>query len=205
MNGVEWRRLRAPLVTVGCGLAIAIAVAVAAGWAAAVPVAAICMVAALVYYMVGGTDSDVGALIGSRADERQSSVRLRVRAGAAVVLLVVGAIGGIVSASLARAAWPYAVTVSLGAFCFFVGLAAYGRGGRIRHIGFPSGPSRLDERQSAVLLYALQLAGIVMFIVAAVAGVALSGRAGADSFRVLALVFAVCVLGGFAVSRPRSG
>jgi hypothetical protein len=203
MNAFERRRLRAPLFTAVCGLALAVPVAVVAGWAAGVPVAAIAAVAAGVYYWLGGTDTDIGALIGSRADERQASVRVRVRACAGVVMLAAGAIGGVVSATLGDSAWPYALVVGLGAVCFFAGLTFYRRGGRLADSGFRRGPGvRLDEREAAAVLHALQLAGIVTFLVAAIGGVALSGKSGADSLRILAIVFAVAVIVGFLVFRP---
>jgi hypothetical protein len=203
MNALERRRLRAPLFTAACGLVLTVAVLVVVGWTAAAPVAAVTAVSAIAYYVIGGTDTDVGALIGSRADERQSSVRLWVRAFAAPLFLAMGTIGAVVSAILHRPAWPYALIVGLGAAAFLCGLALYWNGARLNDSGFGGHPgSRLDERQVAILLHALQLAAIVMFLASALGGVALTGTPGAAPLRILASAFAVALVAGFAIFRP---
>jgi hypothetical protein len=204
MSGLQRRRLRAPVFTAACGLALTVAVLVAAGWTAAAPVAAVTVVSAIAYYLIGGTDTDAGALIGSRADERQSTLRLWARAFAGLSLLAMGTVGAIVSAALHRAAWPYALVVGLGAACFLGGLALYRSGVRVTDPGLGlDHRSRLDERQAAIVLHALQLAGIAMFLVAAVGGVALTGTPGADPLRILAIAFALAVVAGLAIFRPR--
>ena len=203
MNDLRRRRLRAPLFTAACGLALAIPVAVTAGWAPAAAIAAIDGTAALAYYWLGGRDSDLGALIAARADERQTTVRLWVRAFAAVALMVVATIGAIASAALGRTSWPYAMIVALGAACFLAGLGFYSRHGHLTDSGVTRhGGSRLDERHAAVLLRALQLAGITMFLAAIAGGLALSGKSGADPLRFLATAFAVAVITGFGLFRP---
>lgn len=205
MSTRQRRRLRAPAFTAAAGLVLAVAVGVAVRWAAAAPVAAIAAAAAVVYYWVGGTDTEIGAMVGARADERQTSVRLRARALAGGVMLVVGAVGGVVAAALHDPVWPYAAIVGLGVACFLAGLAWYGRRGRLDDGGFGPGPgSRLDERQAAVVLHALQLAGVAMFVAAAVAGAALGGEPGDDALRILALVFAGVLLVRLVLFRPRS-
>ena len=50
---------------------VAAAVVVGYGWGSAVPVVIITIVAGIGYCLWGGRDSDTGAMIGSRADERQ--------------------------------------------------------------------------------------------------------------------------------------
>jgi hypothetical protein len=206
VNTFQRRRLRAPVFTAACGLALSIGVVVAAGWIAAAPVAAITAVSAIAYYWLGGTDTDVGALIGSRADERQSTVRLWVRAFAGASLLALGTIGAVVSAALHRAAWPYALVVGLGAACFVAGLAFYRTSGRVTEMGIGlAAGSRLDERQAALVLHALQLAGVTMFLFTAIGGLALTGTAGAVPLRILALAFAGALAVGFAIFRPRRG
>lgn len=201
---LEQRRLRAPVVTVACGLALAVAVAVVSRWVAAVPVAVLALIAAGVYYWLGGTETDVGALIGSRPDERQEVVRLRVRAFAAAALLVMATVGAVVAAALDRPAWPYAAIVGVGAIVFGGGLVWYPRSSRVggrESLGAVG--ARLDERQAGVLLHALQLAGIVMFLAAIAGGLALSGRSGADPLRILATAFAGAIILGFVLLRPR--
>jgi hypothetical protein len=203
MTGLVSRRLRAPLVVGGVGTALAIGVYAVAGWAAAVPVVVAAAAPAGFYYWLSGTDTDVGALIGARPDERQRLVRLWVRSFAGVVLFVLAAAGAVVSAAAGRAVWPYALIAGLGVCCFLAAAAFYRRSGRFGDSGLPAG-TRLDERQGALLLHALQPAAIAMFLVAALAGVALSGKPGEVAFRVQALAFALAVVAGFIIFRPRT-
>lgn len=204
MTGLDSRRLRAPLATGGVGAALALGVLAVAGWTAAVPVAAAAAVPAGFYYWLSGTDSDVGALFAGSADERQTTVRLWVRAFAAACLLVLAAVGAVVSAAAGRTFWPYVLTVGLGGICFLAATARYRRSGRLADSGVAP-RSRLDERQLAVVLHALQLAGIVTFLVATIAGVALSGKSGEVAFRVQAIAFALAIIAGFAIFLPRAG
>jgi len=203
VNAFERRRLRAPALTAASGLILAVGVVVAAGWVAAVPVAVAAAVPAAAYYWLGGRDADVGAMVGARADERQAAVRVWVRAFAGLTLLVVAAVGAIVSAAAGRAAWPYAAIAGLGAVCLAAGLAYYRTRGRLTGgLAIELRP-RLDERELAVALHALQLAGIAMFVVSAVAGAALSGRTGDTALRILALAFVVALAAGLLIFRRR--
>lgn len=204
MTGLDARRLRAPLATAGAGATLALGVLAVAGWAAAVPVAVAAAVPAGFSYWLSGTDTDVGALFAGSADERQTAVRLWVRAFAAVCLLALAAVGAVVSAAAGRTFWPYLLIVGLGGICFLAAAARYRSSGRLADSGVVPG-GRLDERQVAVVLHALQLAGIVTFLVATIAGVALSGRTGEVAFRVQALVFALAIVAGFVIFRPRAG
>lgn len=204
MNGTDPRRLRAPLLTAGCGAALTLAVGLIAGWPSAVPVAVAAAVPAFAYYLLGRTETDPGALLAARADERQTTVRLWIRAAAALVLLVLAAVGIVVSLAANRAAWPYGLILALGVVAFLVGLAVYRSRGGLGDSGVRLGRlSRLDERRTSIALHALQLAGIAMFVVAAVGGAALSGRSGDTALRILAIAFAVAVIVGFAALQPR--
>jgi hypothetical protein len=49
------------------------------------PVEAVTVAAAIGYYVLGGRGSDLGAIVGHQADERQASIRIRARALAAQV------------------------------------------------------------------------------------------------------------------------
>lgn len=196
-------RLRAPLLTGVVGLGLAIVVAVGAGWTAAAPVAAISIVAALVYYWLGGTSTDVGALLARRADERQATVRLWVRAFAGVVMLTGGLVGAIVASMLGQPAWPYALIVGVGTVTLAGGLLL-GRTSSDLTAGATRGAlARLDERRAALLIDAFQRAGVVMFLSAVVGSLALIGRPADDAFRYLAVGFGGAVAIGFAIFWPR--
>ena len=119
-------RLRAPAVMIVGGVAAAAAVVVGYGWGSAVPVVIITIVAGIGYCLWGGRDSDTGAMIGSRADERQPLVRMQPRSLACGVMLITAAAGTLVAAALKDRIWPFAL-VGVGVVVSFLGgLAFYG-------------------------------------------------------------------------------
>ena len=73
-------RLRAPVTLLVAGAVVAVAAGLGQGWGAAIAVAVVMAAGAVFYYGAGGRDSDFGALIGDRADERQALIRTRARA-----------------------------------------------------------------------------------------------------------------------------
>jgi hypothetical protein len=173
-----------------------------AGWSAALPVAVATLVPAAAFAWLASRDTDAGAIVGARADERQSAVRLWVRAFAAVSLAVMAALGAAFSAAAGRPAWPWALIAGLGLLSFLGALAFYRRRG-LSDAGLRI--ARLDERQASLVVHALQPAGIAMFVVAAVGGAALSGRSGDTALRLLAVAFAVVVMAGLLAARPGEG
>jgi hypothetical protein len=99
-------RLVAPAVTVVLGSAIALGGWIGTGWGAALAVELVTVIGACAYYLLGGRDSDVGALFGSRPDERQTSIGMRATALTGNVMILV-AIGGVVIATATgSSAWP---------------------------------------------------------------------------------------------------
>ena len=100
--------------------------AVGQGWEAAVPAEALAVVAAIGYYVWGGRDSDFGAMIGRRVDERQSLLRMRAqsfgRPGRRPPLLI----GYIVAVALKDPVWPFVLILGVQAIGFITGLAIYG-------------------------------------------------------------------------------
>jgi hypothetical protein len=119
-------RLRAPTVMIVGGTGLTVGVAVGQGWVAAIPEAVLTIAAAIGYYIWGGRDSDVGAMIGSRVDERQNLIRTQAQALAGVVGAVTAVVGTIVAAALKDPIWPFALFAGIGAATFVVGLAIYG-------------------------------------------------------------------------------
>jgi hypothetical protein len=121
----KYPRLRVPAVMVVLGSAIALGAWVGTGWGAALGVEIVTIVAACGYYALGGTDSDFGALFGSRPDERQTSIGMRATALTGNVMVLV-AIGGVVIATATgSSAWPFVLFCSVGAATFLVGLVVY--------------------------------------------------------------------------------
>ncbi len=82
---------------------------------------------AFTFYAWAGEDDDVGALTGSRADERQKQLSLRSRALAFNVAGAAAFIGLTVAVAV-RAVWwwPFAVMLGILGFGYLYGLSAYG-------------------------------------------------------------------------------
>ncbi len=126
MKSAKHGRLAAPAIMIIGGTGLAGAVVVGQGWEAAVPAEAVAVVAAIGYYIWGGRDSDMGAMFGSRVDERQSLLRMRAQslggaAGGAAAL-----IGYMVAVALKDPVWPFVLVLGVGAAAFIAGLAIYG-------------------------------------------------------------------------------
>jgi hypothetical protein len=131
MKSAKHGRLVAPAMAIIFGAGLAAAVAAAQGWEAAIPVAAIAAAGAVGYYVWGGRDSDRGAMLGQRVDERQSLLRMRAQALAAVAVAVTGVVGYMVAVALKDPVWPFVLFLGVEAITFTAGLVVYGaRGAR---------------------------------------------------------------------------
>jgi hypothetical protein len=118
-------RLVAPGVTVVLGSTIALGAWIGTGWGAALAVELVTVIAACGYYLLGGRDSDAGALFGSRPDERQASIGMRATALTGNVMILVAIGGVVVSTAIGTSAWPFFLFCSVGAATFLVGLVFY--------------------------------------------------------------------------------
>jgi hypothetical protein len=99
MRSIRNRRLRTPIAMLAWGAVLTVAVG-HGGVGGAIAVAVVCVAAAVYYYGAGGQDSDYGALIGARADERQVLIRMRARALSALVMAAVAVTGVVVTTTL---------------------------------------------------------------------------------------------------------
>ena len=100
MSRRKYPRLWSPIAVGIMGSALAAAVGVSRGWGAASGVeAAVFLVAAFVY-LLGGSDSDPGAVLGNRPDERQVLLRLKSQALAMKVVFLGALIGWAVAIAL---------------------------------------------------------------------------------------------------------
>jgi hypothetical protein len=118
-------------MTIIFGTGLAAAVAAAQGWEDAIPVAVIAVAGAVGYYVWGGRDSDTGAMFGQRVDERQSLLRMRAQALAAVAVAVTGVVGYMVAVALKDPVWPFVLFLGVESVVFIAGLVIYGaRGAR---------------------------------------------------------------------------
>jgi hypothetical protein len=92
----------------------------------------ICFLALAVgYYAWGGKDTDVGAIIGSRADERQASLKMRVTAlqgtvmTAAAVLTYLIVVLGKATFWPKVTVWPFFIPLALASVSGLVGWVIY--------------------------------------------------------------------------------
>jgi len=122
-------RLLVPGVMAVGGSTIALATLVSSGWGAALAVEAFTIAATIGYYVVGGRDSDVGAMLGGRPDERQVGVETKAAAVAGIVTSVVALGGFVVATAVGSAVWPFALFCCVSAASFLAGLVIYRSGG----------------------------------------------------------------------------
>ena len=133
-------RLRMPAAMLILGTGLAAAVLVGQGWHNAILVEVVTVIAAVGYFLVGGLDNDVGAIYGSRTDERQQMVRLRAQALTAQVTALAVVICFMVQIARRAPTWPFVLIAGVGAASFVVGLAMY----RVRD-RFPGSPGVPEE------------------------------------------------------------
>jgi hypothetical protein len=103
------------------GSLIAFASLLGSGWVAAISVEVVTVLATLGYYWLGGRDSDLGAMFGSRTDERQASIEMRATALAGNVMCVVAIVGFVIATARGDAVWPFALFSVVGAVSFLAG------------------------------------------------------------------------------------
>jgi hypothetical protein len=117
-------RLRAPLSILAGGAAIA-AVVPAHGWRPLLGLGLFTVLCAAGWYLAGGRDSDFGALIRDKADERQAYRRLKTQALVGIVMSA--AVGVAYLAALAEKAtlWPLGILIFVPGVTFIVGWVVY--------------------------------------------------------------------------------
>jgi hypothetical protein len=123
-------RLRKPLVTALAGVLFASAWLIRGGplwWVSILSVIATA-VRVIAVYRVAGSDTDEGALAGSRADERQKLLSVRSRALACNFATVAAFLGLTVTIAIARPAtwWPFVVILGALILGYLFGLSNYG-------------------------------------------------------------------------------
>lgn len=135
MNRSIRPRLRTPLKMIAGGLVtIAITVAVY-GWVTVAVLGPIVVIAAAGYYLWGGRDSDVGALIGHKADERQVNLQLKMQALVGKVMSVAAAVAYLVAFAVKATLWPFGIFIALPALTLFAGWVIYRDHGGDQDVG----------------------------------------------------------------------
>jgi hypothetical protein len=125
-------RPRAPLLFVLLAL-VPLAVGGAVyGWAGVLDIAPIVLGVAVGLYLLGGRDSDLGAVVRRQLDERQAAQRLQVQALVGRVMAVAVAVAYAVAVATKTMLWPYGTLLGVLALSLLVGWLRYGEhsGGR---------------------------------------------------------------------------
>jgi hypothetical protein len=120
------RPLLTPAIAVGAGSTVAIAAGIHQGWPYALAVEAVVVGWAAMLYGIGQEDSDMGAVLRQRDDERQQLVALK---AARFSHLVVGfslCAACLIAAAENAAIWPFEVLATILGVAYVVGLRIYG-------------------------------------------------------------------------------
>ena len=120
-------RLRVPVAAVILGIG-SIASVLAAGrwhWGNLLILVALVIGGAVIYYVWGGTDGDMGAMFGGHTDERQDRLRTQARSFSAVVMIFASVVGVMVATALRDPIWPFALFGAIGLVSFLAGLAIF--------------------------------------------------------------------------------
>ena len=188
------------------GAVLAVVGGIGQGWGAAIAVMVVTIAAAVFYYGAGGRDSDYGALVGDRADERQALIKTRAEALSGTAVYAAAVIGAVVALALrgpghGASYWPFGLVV-------VVGTVSYWWRGREAGFGALIG-GRADERQALIRTQALARTGAAM-IAAAVIGVLIVIALGFDhhlascwSCQLLIIAGAVSYLAGLRIHGAR--
>ena len=118
-------RLRVPVAVAVLGTAATTAVAISQGLAAAVYVELAWIALAVGYYAWAGKDTDVGAVLGSRADERQASVEMKVTALQGKVMTAAAVVAFLIAVAVKATIWPFAILVVIAGLSGLAGWAIY--------------------------------------------------------------------------------
>lgn len=127
MTSTRYSRVWVPLVAGIGGTAISLSVGLGQHkWEAIVIGEVVTVVVVVILFVSGAQDSDVGAVLGHRADERQQLVRLKAARVSAVVAVAGSVIACVVAAALSESYWPYEAIYLAAGISYLIGLRLYG-------------------------------------------------------------------------------
>jgi hypothetical protein len=118
-------RILVPAVMAIGGTAIAVGLWIGNGWRAALGVELLTVVAACGYLVLGGRDTDFGAMIASKPDERQASIGMRAAALSGVTLCIAALGGVVIATAMGRLVWPFLLFSVVGSTAYLMGLVIY--------------------------------------------------------------------------------
>jgi hypothetical protein len=127
---MRWRRHRRLWAPLGAGVggsAISLAVGLGRGNVAAIVIGeAATVVAVVIVYVTAARDSDLGAVLGHRADERQELVRLKASRVSAVVAIAGAVVACVIAAAIKATYWPFEVLYIVPGVAYLISVRAYG-------------------------------------------------------------------------------
>jgi uncharacterized membrane protein len=126
MTARKHRRLWTPAIAVVAGSVIALSVGISQSWLSALISEVIALAWAVNLYVIGGRDTDIGAVVGSEGDERQEFVKLRAARLCMVVVVFAIVAGCLVAAATKNPIWPFQAGAVLIGIAYFYGLWFYG-------------------------------------------------------------------------------
>ena len=118
-------RLRAPVNMIVGGSVITVIGVILNGWVAAAFLIPFVVIFTAWYYVLGGGDSDLAAVVLGQGDERQAYRRLRMQALVGRVLSLAVGVISIVAVAVKATLWPVLVLVGLLPLTLLAGWAMY--------------------------------------------------------------------------------
>jgi hypothetical protein len=113
MMGFLPPRLRMPVQMLVVGTIGTVIGVIVWGWTALVTILPFTLIVAAWYYVLGGTDSDLSAIVLGRGDERQVYRRLKMQALMGQVMTLGVGVTFIVAFATKATLWPFAVLLPL--------------------------------------------------------------------------------------------
>lgn len=126
MTSTKTQRFTAPAVVFVGGTIIAAAIAVGHGWSNAAIAEVVTIVLAAGYYLLAGSDSDLGAVYGNRADERQVQVVMRASHISMLLMFAIAFVGVVITVALKKQYWEFELFGNAGGFAYLISILVLG-------------------------------------------------------------------------------
>jgi small basic protein len=122
MSSTKHQRLAAPALVFVGGTIIAMAIGIGHGWANAWLAEAITDFLALGYFLLAGSDSDLGAVYGNRADERQVQVVMQASHISMLFMIAIAFVGVVITVALKKEYWEFELFGNAGGFAYLLSI-----------------------------------------------------------------------------------
>ena len=123
------RRLHAPAILAVVSVAALAVGGATHGWSGVAYVLPIPIVVVVAFFVLGGRDTDTGALIRRDLDERQAHERLKVQALVGRIMSIAVAIAYTIAWATGTTLWPWGAMLGLMAAAFIAGRLFYAEHG----------------------------------------------------------------------------